>query len=128
MYLFPFFQIKLLQGSANSYQISPDPKFERWFDSLLVLEDKDSFDLSCLIEHPGGNGSAQTSTSSSSNRPRKRVGLGHRKPDSIASTASSSSSSQFYLDLADSSLSSNMENLSMGRKVGNSGLAYSIFI
>ncbi|KAJ4442181.1 hypothetical protein ANN_12047 [Periplaneta americana] len=91
-------QIKLLQGAANAYNLPDDPAFDRWFDSILVLDDREAYELSCQIEAavPGqGQGSAGTTKEL---RNKRRAGLGHRKNDSIAST-SSSSSSQFYCDL-----------------------------
>lgn len=79
-------QIKLLQGAANAYMISEDLSFERWFDSVLTLDDKDAYQLSCQIEPP-------------LNTPlNTRIKHGHKKNDSVAST-SSSSSSQFYCDI-----------------------------
>ena len=45
-----FLQIKLLQGAANSYKIATDPSFECWFDSLLVLDDREAYELSCVLE------------------------------------------------------------------------------
>ena len=99
-------QIKLLQGAANAYHIEQDPKFSQWFDTVLLLDEKEAFDLSCKMEPSGGvNGCMNTSGSSSSaskdlqmQRYKKRSsnGIYHRKNDSIASTASSSSGSQFY--------------------------------
>ena len=105
-------QIKLLQGAANAYNIPQDPLFDRWFDSILVLDDRESYQLSCQIEPPPP-GSASASTYS---KHRKRSGLGHKKNDSIASTGSSSSSSQFYYDV-DSAPSS--PHNSLDRKVRN---------
>ncbi|XP_037082215.1 ral guanine nucleotide dissociation stimulator-like 1 [Pollicipes pollicipes] len=85
-------QIKLLQGASNAYSIARDRPFERWFDSVLVLDDKEAYELSYQIEPYGS-----TSSGSGSSRDkimRKKVALGHKKHDSLAST-SSSSSSQF---------------------------------
>ncbi|XP_014272461.1 ral guanine nucleotide dissociation stimulator-like 1 isoform X2 [Halyomorpha halys] len=48
-------QIKLLQGAANAYTIMEDPSFERWFDSVLTLDDKEAYQLSCQIEPPPAN-------------------------------------------------------------------------
>ena len=47
-------QIKLLQGAANAYHIESDPKFSQWFDSVLLLDEKEAFDLSCKMEPSGG--------------------------------------------------------------------------
>ncbi|GBP62803.1 Ral guanine nucleotide dissociation stimulator-like 1 [Eumeta japonica] len=83
-------QIKLLQGAANAYHLPADPMFDRWFDSVLVLDDREAHQLSCQIEPP-------------TNPPKERWpkkladGNGHKKNDSIAST-SSSNSSQFYCE------------------------------
>lgn len=45
-------QIKLLQGAANAYKILEDLAFDRWFDSILTLDDKEADQLSCQIEPP----------------------------------------------------------------------------
>lgn len=88
-------QIKLLQGAANAYNLQPDPMFDRWFDSVILLDDRESHHLSCQIEPP-------------TNPPKERrskkgeINHGHRKNDSIAST-SSSNSSQFYCETDGSS-------------------------
>jgi hypothetical protein len=66
---FLFNQIKLLQGAASSYTIGFDEKFQRWFEDCPTLEDKESFEISCLIEPHGPltplRGSTGTGTSSS---------------------------------------------------------------
>ncbi|XP_048509205.1 ral guanine nucleotide dissociation stimulator-like 1 [Athalia rosae] len=86
-------RIRLLQGAANAYNISTDPVFERWFYSVLVLDDREAYRLSCQIEPPPpGN------TMNNRGKNKKQGNPGHRKNDSITST-SSSSSSQFYCDL-----------------------------
>lgn len=77
-------QIKLLQGAANAYNLRDDPTFDRWFDSILVLDDREAYQLSCQIEP--------------SNQTTKTRVKKHQKNDSIAST-SSSNSSQFYCDI-----------------------------
>lgn len=82
-------QIKLLQGAANAYTLRDDPTFDRWFDSILVLDDREAYQLSCQIEPPNP---------SSASKPSKKKTTGHQKNDSIAST-SSSNSSQFYCDI-----------------------------
>lgn len=46
------FKIKLLQGAANSYNISDDVVFDQWFHSILVLDDREAFRISCQIEIP----------------------------------------------------------------------------
>ncbi|XP_074030164.1 ral guanine nucleotide dissociation stimulator-like isoform X2 [Leptinotarsa decemlineata] len=81
-------QIKLLQGAANAYHFSEDPAFDRWFDTILVLDDREAYQLSCQIEPSAGTNNCKT---------KKRTS-GHQKNDSIAST-SSSNSSQFYCDI-----------------------------
>nr|XP_034175437.1 ral guanine nucleotide dissociation stimulator-like 1 isoform X2 [Osmia lignaria] len=115
-------RIRLLQGAANAYNFSTDPLFDRWFHSVVVLDDREAYKLSCQIEPPPpGNTlsnrgkkkqvSMLSSVSLFRSRPRSPVSRekaeprlvlqshqGHRKNDSIAST-SSSSSSQFYCDL-----------------------------
>ncbi|XP_039281395.1 LOW QUALITY PROTEIN: ral guanine nucleotide dissociation stimulator-like 1 [Nilaparvata lugens] len=106
-------QIKLLQGAANAYSIHEDYSFDRWFDSILTLDDREAYQLSCHIEPHGVPlpSSIISSTTTSINKYKKRPALGHRKNDSITST-SSSSSSQFYYDLSiDSSPSSPHDSL-----------------
>ncbi|XP_025832732.1 ral guanine nucleotide dissociation stimulator-like 1 [Agrilus planipennis] len=83
-------QIKLLQGAANAYQLPEDPDFDTWFDSILVLDDRDAYLLSCQIE--------PSSNTSGVNKTRNKKGMGHKKNDSVAST-SSSNSSQFYYEI-----------------------------
>ncbi|XP_023722934.1 ral guanine nucleotide dissociation stimulator-like 1 isoform X3 [Cryptotermes secundus] len=114
-------QIKLLQGAANAYNLPDDPAFDRWFDSIFVLDDREAYELSCQIEAPvpgQGQGSAGTTREL---RHKRRAGLGHHKNDSIAST-SSSSSSQFYCDL--DSLPSSPHN-SLDRKTSPSQMSSS---
>ncbi|XP_023288550.1 ral guanine nucleotide dissociation stimulator [Orussus abietinus] len=85
-------RIRLLQGAANAYNFSTDPLFDRWFHSIVVLDDREAYRLSCQIEPPPPGNTIN-------NRAKKKQNhQGHRKNDSIAST-SSSSSSQFYCDL-----------------------------
>ena len=65
-------QIKLLQGAANAYQIENQEHFGRWFESVLLLDERQAFELSCQIEpQPSITNSSSTnnnhSTSSSSN-------------------------------------------------------------
>ncbi|XP_047741257.1 ral guanine nucleotide dissociation stimulator isoform X2 [Hyalella azteca] len=90
-------QIRLLQGAAAAYQLEPDVQFDQWWDSALVLDDKESWRLSCDIEpYEPAN---QTANAARENRIKKRAAqLGHKKNDSIASTSSGSSNSQFFLD------------------------------
>lgn len=85
-------RIRLLQGAANAYNFNTDPAFDQWFHSVVVLDDREAYKLSCQIEPPPAGNTLN-------NRCKKKQGhQGHRKNDSIAST-SSSSSSQFYCDL-----------------------------
>lgn len=53
-------QIKLLQGAANAYRFTEDPAFDRWFDTVLVLDDREAYQLSCQIEPPVNNNGAKT--------------------------------------------------------------------
>ena len=110
-------QIKLLQGAANAYQIEKQEHFVRWFESVLLLDERQAFELSVQIElqQPSHHHSSSSSTndkfvnnnnnnySSSVNSARENKykknkqsngNYHHRKNDSIASTASSSSGSQ----------------------------------
>ncbi|XP_060519056.1 ral guanine nucleotide dissociation stimulator-like 1 isoform X3 [Cylas formicarius] len=98
-------QIKLLQGAANAYHFRDDPAFDRWFDSILVLDDREAYRLSCQIEPAA---TATTSTTSG----KKGAAGGHRKNDSIASTSSSSNGSQFYCDAESSSPSTTSSRMS----------------
>ncbi|XP_026668632.1 ral guanine nucleotide dissociation stimulator isoform X3 [Ceratina calcarata] len=85
-------RIRLLQGAANAYNFNTDPLFDRWFHSVVVLDDREAYKLSCQIEPPPPGNTLNTRGK------KKQCHQGHRKNDSIAST-SSSSSSQFYCDL-----------------------------
>lgn len=46
-------QIKLLQSACNSYCLTADPAFLRWFKSQLQLSEEESYALSCEIEGLG---------------------------------------------------------------------------
>uniref|UniRef100_A0A182LXN5 Guanine-nucleotide releasing factor n=1 Tax=Anopheles culicifacies TaxID=139723 RepID=A0A182LXN5_9DIPT len=93
-------QIKLLQGAANTYHLPEDPLFDRWFASLLVLDEREAHTLSCSLEpapemtkrpptqHPAGG-----TAGGGGGTP------GHKKSDSIASNSSSGAGSQFYCDI-----------------------------
>ncbi|ERL85088.1 hypothetical protein D910_02510 [Dendroctonus ponderosae] len=108
-------QIKLLQGAANAYHFMEDPAFDRWFDSILVLDDREAYQLSCQIE-PATNGQNRK------DRSNKARGIpGHQKNDSITST-SSSNSSQFYCDV--DSITSSPHN-SIDRKMSPSQMSNS---
>ncbi|XP_050309313.1 ral guanine nucleotide dissociation stimulator-like 1 isoform X7 [Anthonomus grandis grandis] len=107
-------QIKLLQGAANAYHFIEDPAFDRWFDSILVLDDREAYQLSCQIEPPINGHQRKDKTS-------KRTNPGHQKNDSITST-SSSNSSQFYCDI--DSITSSPHN-SIDRKMSPSQMSHS---
>ncbi|XP_047472834.1 ral guanine nucleotide dissociation stimulator-like isoform X2 [Penaeus chinensis] len=116
-------QIRLLQGAANAYQMVRDEMFERWWDSVLVLDDKEAWRLSCQIEPQGS--SAPSSTRES--RMRKRAQFSHRKNDSIASTSSGSSSSQFFFDNDSiNSPTSHNDTCSLERKMSTSSSSSSL--
>jgi ral guanine nucleotide dissociation stimulator-like 1 len=111
-------QIKLLQGAANAYQIEKQEHFVRWFESVLLLDERQAFELSCQIElqppnitnnssssnekyssstNNNNNYSSSANSAARENKYKKKQANGnfhHRKNDSIASTASSSSGSQ----------------------------------
>lgn len=114
-------QIKLFQGAANAYNIHEDFAFDRWFDSILTLDDREAYQLSCHIEPPTVPSLTVTTQRHKKQQPTK-PGMGHRKNDSIASTTSSSSSSQFYCDL--DSLPSSPHN-SLDRKASPSQMSSS---
>lgn len=86
-------QIKLLQGAANSYQLPDDPLFDRWFASLLVLDEKEAHNMSCQIEVPPAN-QLHLNLSYETKKP-----IGHRKSDSITSNSSSGAGSHFFCDI-----------------------------
>jgi len=93
-------QIKLLQGAANAYSISRDHRFTKWFDSVLIMDELEAFELSCQIEPlqssmNGAGGSSSANSSSKEPRFKRRITplSNHRKNDSIASTVSGSSNS-----------------------------------
>lgn len=105
-------QIKLLQGAANAYHLPEDLLFDRWFASLLVLDEREAHTLSCQLEPPpppsndnnkrthnvlctpmsGGSGAGGC----------VGAGGGHKKSDSIASNSSSGAGSQFYCEIGQS--------------------------
>ncbi|XP_065075689.1 ral guanine nucleotide dissociation stimulator-like 1 isoform X1 [Ochlerotatus camptorhynchus] len=98
-------QIKLLQGAANTYHLPEDALFDRWFASLLVLDERESHTLSCQLEAPP----------ESNKRPSHQ---GHKKSDSIASNSSSGAGSQFYCDINNvSNASYSSRNNSLDRDV-----------
>merc|ERR1711874_389789 len=85
-------QIKLLQGAANAYTIERDPRFSKWFESVLIMDENEAHELSVQIEPTHANASSSNSKES---RFKRRITpiINHRKNDSIASTVSGSSSS-----------------------------------
>ncbi|XP_054736156.1 ral guanine nucleotide dissociation stimulator-like 1 isoform X1 [Anastrepha obliqua] len=103
-------QIKLLQGAANTYNLREDPNFDRWFASMLVLDEREAHTLSCQLESPppaprkstASTNTSLTNTTISSNSMGGVGGNGHRKTDSIASNSSSGAGSQFYCELNNS--------------------------
>ncbi|XP_029004247.1 ral guanine nucleotide dissociation stimulator-like 1 isoform X2 [Betta splendens] len=59
-------QIKLLQSACNSYCLTPDPAFLRWFKGQAQLSEEESYALSCEIEGLGDS-------SPTSPKPRKSM-------------------------------------------------------
>ena len=81
-----------MQGAANAYSIDRDPRFTKWFDSVLIMDELEAFEVSCQIEPL--NQTTQCSGSKESRFRRRITPIGqHRKNDSIASTVSGSSNS-----------------------------------
>lgn len=109
-------QIKLLQGAANAYHLPEDPMFDRWFDSILVLDEREAYHISCQIEPSA----TLLNKDKRQKKPTNACPPGHRKNDSIAST-SSSNSSQFYCDLDHSTTSS--KNNSLDRQASPSQMS-----
>ncbi|XP_056895230.1 ral guanine nucleotide dissociation stimulator-like 1 isoform X1 [Takifugu flavidus] len=77
-------QIKLLQSACNSYCLTPEASFLRWFKSQTWLSDEESYALSCEIEGLGDS-------SPTSPKPRKsmvkRLSLLFHGADSSASSS-----------------------------------------
>lgn len=77
-------KIRLLQGAANAYHIETDVAFDRWFDSVLVLDDKEAYRLSCLIEPTNNTASndvdsiCSSSLSSPKNNRKQTFGLARK--------------------------------------------------
>lgn len=59
-------QIKLLQSACNSYCLTPEKSFLRWFSSQTQLSEEESYALSCEIEGLGDS-------SPTSPKPRKSM-------------------------------------------------------
>ena len=71
-------QIKLLQGAANAYTIERDARFSKWFESVLIMDEREAFELSCQIEPlvsaPAANsGVAAASSGGKESRFRRRI-------------------------------------------------------
>ncbi|XP_028966756.1 ral guanine nucleotide dissociation stimulator [Galendromus occidentalis] len=109
--------IRILQGSANSYQIQPDPAFLVWFDSIEILREDESYELSCEIEPPNPITIKETNSRSEglrrSTSVNDAVAFGHRKNPSTSST-SSSSCALYSQDLQSTSDVSSMQSLAVG--------------
>ncbi|XP_061680132.1 ral guanine nucleotide dissociation stimulator-like 1 isoform X2 [Syngnathoides biaculeatus] len=77
-------QIKLLQSACNSYCLTPDQAFLRWFKNQTQLSEEESYALSCEIEGLG-------ESSPASPKPRKsmvkRLSLLFLGADSSASSS-----------------------------------------
>ncbi|KAB7495696.1 Ral guanine nucleotide dissociation stimulator-like 1 [Armadillidium nasatum] len=119
-------QIRLLQGAANAYHFEIDDRFERWWDSVLVLDGKEVFDLSCQIEPEGSS-----STPSSAKGGRSKS-LGHVKNNSIGENSIVSSNDSFIINHSDASsverklsTSSNSSLPSVNMSVHSSGTSIS---
>jgi len=95
-------QIKLLQGAANSYHLPDDALFDRWFASLLVLDEREAHSISCQIEIPPPNQLHFNQSFDHSKKSNTIIGghhAGHRKSDSITSNSSSGAGSQYLCDI-----------------------------
>uniref|UniRef100_A0A9J8AFE4 Ral guanine nucleotide dissociation stimulator-like 1 n=1 Tax=Cyprinus carpio carpio TaxID=630221 RepID=A0A9J8AFE4_CYPCA len=55
-------QIKLLQSACNSYCLTPDPAFLRWFKSQPQYSEEESYALSCEVEGLGDNSPTMTNS------------------------------------------------------------------
>lgn len=91
-------QIKLLQGAANAYHLPEDLLFDRWFASLLVLDEREAHTLSCQLEPPPPSAEINKRPQNNQNNGN----MGHKKTDSIASNSSSGAGSQFYCEIGQS--------------------------
>ena len=95
-------QIKLLQGAANSYHLPDDALFDRWFASLLVLDEREAHNISCQIEIPPPNQLHFNQSFDNSKKSNTIIGghhAGHRKSDSITSNSSSGAGSQYLCEI-----------------------------
>lgn len=102
-------QIKLLQGAANTYNLRDDSNFDRWFASMLVLDEREAHNISCQLEPPppssqkklsapAASPNASLATTTTTLSTNLSGSSGHRKTDSIASNSSSGAGSQFYCE------------------------------
>ncbi|KAF7695614.1 ral guanine nucleotide dissociation stimulator-like 1 isoform X1 [Silurus meridionalis] len=80
-------QIKLLQSACNSYCLSPDPTFLRWFKNQPQHTEEESYGLSCEIE---GLGDSSPTSPKSRTSMVKRLSLLFLGMDSMSSTATNS--------------------------------------
>ncbi|OQR76528.1 ral guanine nucleotide dissociation stimulator 1-like, partial [Tropilaelaps mercedesae] len=81
-------QIKILQSSVNGYSMQPDPAFLVWFDSIEILREDESYELSCEIEP--ANPVIRDPNLRRCTSVNDAVSFGHRKNNSTSSTSSSS--------------------------------------
>ncbi|KAM6938825.1 ral guanine nucleotide dissociation stimulator-like 1 isoform 1-T1 [Lycodopsis pacificus] len=77
-------QIKLLQSACNSYCLSPEPAFLRWFKSQVLLSEEESYALSCEIE---GLGDSSPTLAKPRKSMVKRLSLMFLGPDSNAASS-----------------------------------------
>ncbi|XP_037391733.1 ral guanine nucleotide dissociation stimulator-like 1 isoform X2 [Pygocentrus nattereri] len=77
-------QIKLLQSACNSYCLSPDPAFLRWFKNQPQHTEEESYSLSCEIE---GLGDSSPTSPKSRTSMVKRLSLLFLGNDSSATSS-----------------------------------------
>uniref|UniRef100_A0A8C2ZVC1 Ral guanine nucleotide dissociation stimulator-like 1 n=1 Tax=Cyclopterus lumpus TaxID=8103 RepID=A0A8C2ZVC1_CYCLU len=77
-------QIKLLQSACNSYCLTPEPAFLRWFKSQVQLSEEESYGLSCEIE---GLGDSSPTLPKPRKSMVKRLSLLFLGPDSSAASS-----------------------------------------
>lgn len=78
-------QLKLFQGSAKGYRLEEDPYFSTWFNSLVVIEDKEAYELSLGIQperNPAPKGHRKTDSFTSHSSSENIEGVLQRKVDS----------------------------------------------
>ncbi|XP_022656931.1 ral guanine nucleotide dissociation stimulator-like 1 isoform X1 [Varroa jacobsoni] len=115
-------QIKILQSSSNSYSIQPDPAFLVWFDSIEILREDESYELSCEIEPANPvirdlNSISRVDGLRRCTSVNDAINLGHRKKNSTSSTTSSSSCVLLSQDLQSTSDVSSMASLPRGEGI-----------